>query len=697
MSDQSFGAGCRRAEGQPSGHDVGRRRVIWAVSAALVGLAGVAGRADAIGLTWKAGTNGEWVDAGGSWTTADVWDNTRSDTFTHSSATRSKITLSGDLDAGYLQNINGGVLYMAGGTLDLAGAGDNYIGRAGGAGAFYQSGGTVTTTGVNSGHLQIGSGGNSYGFYQMTGGTLNLDNRTLRIARTPFGANNDTGVFYQTSGTITTTVGFEMALQGAGNHAVYYMTGGTHMSTNRVGVMMTASNSTSQLTITNATLGTTNVEGNFGTLDMGFGNVAGQVSIVNLNAGGVLQVTRIRAEGTVPAADSIRHVNFNGGTIRDIRSTSGDGGAPLLSGPMSGQYYSTYVFGGGATIDIVNAPYTANVLGPLLAPTGKGVRDITYTLDVADRGSGYIGAPVVLIEGATGATAVANMEDDETGNGTFRVASITITNPGIGVIDTPTYTFVGGGATTAAKAGTLESAPNVSGGVTKTGLGAVNFSAVNTYTGETRIQQGTLTLTNPGDLSQSSMIRVSSGATFNPSSKIAAVFRGLGGAGSVNARNDAVVGQRMLVTERLSPGDNGVGTLTIIQGDLRVGDGVVYDYEIAGTTESWTSDQIALTQTLSQGDLSFEGAWTLKLTNLGSVDPEGLEFVLFSYTGPDPADIGTWTIDYGTTGWDGGVISLNASTNQVVLSGLTAVPEPACMSLLAVTAGALLRRRRLNA
>ena len=62
------------------------------------------------------------------------------------------------------------------------------------------------------------------------------------------------------------------------------------------------------------------------------------------------------------------------------------------------------------------------------APTGSGLS----TLPIATQGSGYIGAPYVSISGTgLGATAIANMIDDGTGNGTFKVGSITITNPGV--------------------------------------------------------------------------------------------------------------------------------------------------------------------------------------------------------------------------------------------------------------------------
>ncbi len=671
---------------------------LLAVSAAVGLVAAAMTPVRAANLTWTPG-NGTWVNGGGNFG-GPVWNNATPDAFIHNSATRSQITLNTlvdpDLTALSLKNSNGGILRMGLGSLTVTSAGDtgNFIGRAGGAGAFYQNGGTVDFSTAPSGRgLFIGSGGDASGFYQLSDGSLNLGGRSLNIARTPFGANNDTGVFYQSGGAVTASAGFEIANQGDNNHSVYYMTGGTYTSSDSIGTMVTASNSTSQLTITNATMESTNIGGNIGTLNMASGSAAGQTSVVNLNSGGVLQTTRIRAEGGAAHATSVRHVNFNGGTLRVIRPSGGDGGAPLLAGPAAGQYYIVNVYTGGATLNIVTSGHVANVSTPLLAPTGNGISGTTYTLSGTDRGSGYMGAPVVQIAGAIGATAVANMEDDETGNGTYRVASITITSPGIDAAGVPTYSFVGGGASSAAADGNLNIAANVSGGVTKIGLGSVNFNAANTYTGETRIEAGTLTLQNAGDISTSSGVNVLAGATFDATPKLGAVVQGLAGAGTVKAKNDTGA-NRLLVDNLLAPGDNGVGTLTITDGDLRVGDGLVYHYDIGGTTEATISDLVNLTRTFSEAELVFEGDWTLSLANLGTVDPTGKTFVLFDYTSVAHPTLGTVTINYGSTNWTGGVVSIDTADRSVILSGLTVVPEPSSLSLLVLAAAPLLRRRR---
>ncbi len=352
------------------------------------------------------------------------------------------------------------------------------------------------------------------------------------------------------------------------------------------------------------------------------------------------------------------------------------------------------MFSGGVTFDITNsaAGAFATIGGTLEAPAGNGISDTTVA--VANGGSGYIGAPIVTIAGATGATAVANMVDDGSGNGTFKVASITITGRGINATASPTYSFSGGGTTgTQATGGSLSTSANVSGGMTKTGVGMLRINAAQGYTGSTLVKAGALQLLSSGDLSASSGVYVDSGAIVDANSKTGAVLKALGGAGIVHAK-DGAVGDRLQVTQTLAPGDNGVGTLTIDKGDLRVGNGVTYNYEIGGTTASPVSDLINLTQSLSGGDVSFDGAWTLKLLDVGTVDPTGKTFVLFDYTSGSVPSWSGLTIDTTGTNFSGGVVSVDTANRRIVLTDLTAVPEPGTLSVLAVAGLAVLRRRR---
>ena len=143
--------------------------------------------------------------------------------------------------------------------------------------------------------------------------------------------------------------------------------------------------------------------------------------------------------------------------------------------------------------------------------------------------------------------------------------------------------------------------------------------------------------------------------------------------------------------QTLSAGDSGIGTLTLSAGNLAVASGVVFDYQIGAVS----SDLIQLTGTGATLDLS--GSYTLNLSTIGgALDPEGRTFVLLEST-VAPTIAGTWIINYGSTGWIDGVVSI--SGNQVILSGLTsAIPEPstatALFGVVALVTSGLRRRRR---
>jgi len=67
------------------------------------------------------------------------------------------------------------------------------------------------------------------------------------------------------------------------------------------------------------------------------------------------------------------------------------------------------------------------------------------------------------------------------------------------------------------------------------------------------------------------------------------------------------------------------------------------------------------------GNLTLGANTTLKLYDAGVDTPPDGEYVLIAYTGNDPTALGTWSVDAGTTGWNGKVLWKEAE-NQVVLS-----------------------------
>ena len=99
---------------------------------------------------------------------------------------------------------------------------------------------------------------------------------------------------------------------------------------------------------------------------------------------------------------------------------------------------------------------------------------------------------------------------------------------------------IGGGTFDVATGTKLEHDGTIDGdgGLTKTGDGTLTLRGINTYAGETVINAGTLALSN-GDISASSKVIVSTGATFDVSDNIGTVITALVGEGRVKLGSSA--------------------------------------------------------------------------------------------------------------------------------------------------------------
>jgi autotransporter-associated beta strand protein len=534
------------------------------------------------------------------------------------------------------------------------------VGNASGAAAaVYQTGGSVTF----DGQIVFGTGGGTAsamgsGFYSLSGGSI-IDmgvgtNERFRIAGA---VNNSTGVFYQSGGSVTLIAGgpsFEVSGNGGGpvtnSIGIAYHTGGTMTINTSSHIGFDSALTTGQLRGEQTIAGTAQVTIN-GTTTIG--QSALDVGILNLD-GGTYAVRQI-AKGSQGQG----YVNFNGGILKAAASATG---GSFLTGLTAANIYS-----GGATIDTNNQSITIGQA--LLAPTGSGVT----TIPVVNGGAGYVGAPVVSITGGggTGATAVANMIDDGTGNGTFKIDSITITNAGTNYTSAPTISVIGGGGL-GAIFGTVTTATNASGGLIKTGLGTLTLSNTgSTYSGETDVNQGTLLVT--GSISGSTT-KVNNTGT-------------LGGTGTVGDLEVTSGGT-------LSPGTAGLGTLSS-SGAVSLDSGSSFKLEI--NTTSGLSDVV-----------NSSGAFNLALSNdvqlsISDLAPgSSTNSYVFVHYASNSWNGGLFTFG-GNVIPDGGNITIGANTytldynfngNSVAL--LAAVPEPGSIVSLCGGFGVLLGLRRMR-
>lgn len=453
----------------------------------------------------------------------------------------------GDISAGTVANQNG-VLFIDGGTLN-ANKPTNpslAIGTVASSAGFVKFGSTGTLSTVNELHL-----GRGVGAYAAM--TVGAGNTVTSGSWFVVGASGDRGVLNQNGGAIF--VSSNRITIGAGGNTsvgVANLAGGTF--TSNVGAFV-GENGTGTLNISGTaavSMGNVQFAGN-GT------SLAGNVNLL----GGTLTTGSITKGASI--AGGVYQMNFNGGTLKPTASNT------TFFGGLANT--SAYVRTGGANIDTNGFDIT--VAQPLLAPTGSGVGTPT----VATPGSGYLDTPMVTIaRGAgdttgLGATAVATVSGGV-------VTGIVITNPGVDYTATPVFTLFGGGAATAATITGVAPSANTSGGLAKTGIGALTLSGTNTYTGATSVGAGKLSVT--GSLAAGSGVSVATDATLSVSGSIAA-------GGAVSVATGATLG-----------GSGTVGGATTVAG------GGIINAGLAGTGK------------LTTGNLTFSGAANVNVGTLSN-------------------------------------------------------------------------------
>ena len=358
-----------------------------------------------------------------------------------------------------------------------------------GSGALYQTAGSLNANSISGGAgfvalpLEIGAGGPSaYGFYSLSGGTLNtLPLNSTAAASLRVGAIG-LGVFLQTGGTLNDggylDVGSYSGSSGNGGNGVATFTGGSAniSSTTLLGSQPGGS---AVMNLGAAAGGAATVHGS--SVDLLSGSTASS-GVLNLNSG-VLQLTGSIYKNTANSVGTDA-VCLNGGTLQ-----AGANNLTLLGASLD----NVLLFNGGVVIDTQTNTETETV--SLTPASGNGFYPVGGTLAIASGGgSGYIGAPLVTVSGGSGtnAFAIANVAGGV-------VTGVTLTCPGINYVagDVLSFAFAGGGATTPANPFhyTLKAAdvaPNSAGGLTKLGAGTLILNGYNTYTNTTTVKNGTL-------------------------------------------------------------------------------------------------------------------------------------------------------------------------------------------------------------
>lgn len=470
--------------------------------------------------------------------------------------------------------------------------------------------GTLTTTG----QLNMANAGGSYGAYNMTGGVLTIGNLrnggyngALTGATAGAVTNGNNSLFNQTGGTVNNANVTVFGRQGTGTN-IFHLSGSGAQYIGQGDVYLGFNGASYNVaTVSAGTLTAGETQGSGIQLaNAGMGTTA----ILNLNGGTVRTKSVITG-----SALGTSIVNFNGGILQ----TTATSNATFMTG-LTG----AYVHSGGVTVD--SNGRGINIAQPLLTTTGTtGVSSIP----VATGGSGYLSAPVVTISGGggTGASAVAVVSEGV-------VTGITITSTGTGYTTAPVVTLDGGGASTPATVGTVVTGSNAAGGgLTKTGGGRLALIGANTYSGDTLVSAGGLSV---GEVASASALEGTSTS--------------LGG-GSVNVAAGAqlmLAGNNISIANNVTLNGTGSSAVGTTPADILVGS------LVGGRQDGASTNTLSGTLTLAAaGPNNISTWWSDKIFNIsGKVTGiGGLQIVNIRATGSG-----------GTN--NGGVVVLSNSSND---------------------------------
>ncbi len=506
----------------------------------------------------------------------------------------------GDTATPAIFRLDGGTVQVQ--TVALGqGAGVNGNNTDNRSGAFYQTGGTLQLLNEASvNNFRIGDGANGatagnggYGYYGLSGGTANL--AEFAVGGGNNGGSGNIGVMDMTGGTINDQ-GWVTIARGANSTGIMNLIGPSANNPNNPVINFTQGGGGQILystfgdskfygvvTISNATMQTpvgANVPLNLANTTNGTG---GALGVMNLGPGGLLRIGNVQAANNIALSGGATYLNFTGGTLQaSVTNTA------FMAGTAANNITGVVVYSGGGTID--NNSFNITIGHPMVAPDSSGATTGITNIAVDAPGSGYIGAPAVVLSGAgaTDATARAVMVDDGSGNGTFKIDHIEMTCIGIGNGTMPTVTLVGGGTATPGTVGqnlsdfTFVSNVGTGGGMTFKGSGITTLSGANTYTGDSTVSGGTLMLFTGGSLTSNVNIN-GTGAKF------------------VQSNTSTAFGQTVTVTNGTL---DGIGTLNNVV--VPNGGGTVSN----GATGAATGTVAASATGITVGTLTYNGTGT---------------------------------------------------------------------------------------
>ena len=243
------------------------------------------------------------------------------------------------------------------------------------------------------------------------------------------------------------------------------------------------------------------------------------------------------------------------------------------------------------------------------------------------------------------------------------------------------------------------------GSIIKTGEGTLELSAINTYTGSTTVNAGTLLLT--GTLASASAVTINSGGKFSVGSGVnlsneVTVNEGgrIGGSGTYSDASGIVLGSGAIAAPGDSPGN------TVYATDLTFQDEAIFEWELGAYGVNAGVDSDLITSSGAGNIITFDSGSFLTLAFLGPV---------ISPDGPGTGDFWLsdrqWVIATAVSGgsvidnglaiqgqsiFSNGYFSVSSAGNDVYLNyTYDVIPEPGTSVLFGLgLAGILCARRR---
>jgi len=592
--------------------------------------------------------------------------------------------------------------------------------------------GNVTMSGGtwNSGsQFIVGGWSNAVGTVSISGGALSNSNGYLGYNVASFGNLAISGGSWSNSSSLT--VGFSgsgsLSLSGSGIVSVGNGTG--------IVSLAWSSNSTGTLNLGNGgssagTLRAASVSAGNGTATVNV-NSTGNTSL-GQNYSGSLSFNHLGSGTTILSGIN----NYTGGTVINAGTLATSGNERLSdSGTVTVNSSGTFRLGGNETISTLNGAGTANLeankltlssgnFSGALAGSGDLYKTGANAFTISGTSAGFTG-DLYLLNGSVVANSSTALNAN---NFVLLNAGSTFTanqNLVLGGIDQNGGTIDGTGVITSVSTITRSGALNsvlgdvvgYNSGLFKLGGGTTTIGAANTYTGTTKVSEGTLALGGGGSLATNSSAQINSGATLdlaakNQSLKDVKVNGTIAGTGTMTVTG-TLSGSGMINSDTIITGTHTPGNSPGIQtfgGNLTYQPGATMLWQLADNTTN--NSPLSYDQVIVGGNLNFNGGTTLVLSfnDVGSLvnwtdslwttdqswtiyQVSGLTSGLNNFTIASASLLDAYGNDFSST-LSGSSFSISQSGKNVVLNynaapPAEAIPEPSTYVLFGLGALAL--------